>query len=176
MVDLSDTTGTGLGMRIDPELFRGVLGRFGTGLVVITAADDEGEAGMTCQSFASLSLDPPLVMFCPGRTSTTWPRIRQVGRFAVSILAEGQAEIGRRFARSGTDKFAGVDRYPGVTGAPLIAGALAHLECRLMAEYDGGDHTIVVGVPIAMSEGLASEPLLYYRGRFGGFRPATSGG
>jgi flavin reductase (DIM6/NTAB) family NADH-FMN oxidoreductase RutF len=147
----------------DPVAFRRLLSHFATGVVVVTAADPE-PVGLTCQSFSSLSLDPPLVMFSPARTSTSWPRIRAVGRFAVNILAEDQEELCRRFAVSGGDKFAGVDWHPGTTGAPILAGTLAHVECVLHAVHPGGDHDIVVGSPVSLQETSTAQPLLFFRG------------
>jgi 3-hydroxy-9,10-secoandrosta-1,3,5(10)-triene-9,17-dione monooxygenase reductase component len=153
----------------DPDAFRRILGHFCTGVVIVTATHDGEPVGMTCQSFSSLSLSPPLVMFSPARTSTTWPRIRQAGSFAVNILAEDQGALCRVFAVSGADKFADVQWEPGVTGAPLIAGALAYIECHLEAVLAGGDHDIVLGAPIALSEQADRAPLLFFRSTFGKF-------
>jgi 3-hydroxy-9,10-secoandrosta-1,3,5(10)-triene-9,17-dione monooxygenase reductase component len=152
----------------DPALFRRVLSHFATGVVVVTAFDD-GPIGMTCQSFSSLSLDPPLVVFCPAHTSTTWPRIRAIGTFAVNILAVDQESTCRQFAVSGADKFAGVSWRHGITGAPVLDAAVAHLECRLGDVFDGGDHAIVTGRPVAVGEDPALDPLLFFRGQYGTF-------
>jgi flavin reductase (DIM6/NTAB) family NADH-FMN oxidoreductase RutF len=151
----------------DPAAFRRILGHFCTGVVVVTALEDGAPVGMTCQSFSSLSLDPPLVMFCPAHTSTTWPRVRRAGTFAVNILADSQEHIGRSFAATGHDKFAGVAWAPGRTGAPLLVGAVAHIECRLDSVLPGGDHDIVIGAPLAMAEDPARSPLIFFRGTFG---------
>jgi flavin reductase (DIM6/NTAB) family NADH-FMN oxidoreductase RutF len=162
----------------DSALFRHVLGHFCTGVVVVAGLGPDGPAGLTCQSFSSLSLDPPLVMFGASRTSTSWPRIRRTGSFCVNVLAEEQQELSARMARSGADKFADVawDRTP--LGAPRLDGALAWLDCTLHAEYPGGDHTVVVAQVHALAsapEGLADglheglpegQPLLYYRGGY----------
>jgi 3-hydroxy-9,10-secoandrosta-1,3,5(10)-triene-9,17-dione monooxygenase reductase component len=152
----------------DPDTFRRILGHFATGIVVVTAYDTE-PIGMTCQSFSSVSLDPPLVMFCPAHSSQTWPRIRAVGAFAVNILAAGQEAICRQFAVSGADKFAGVAWSPGSTGAPILGGGIAHIECRLEAVMAGGDHDIVTGRPLYVGEGPGFEPLLFFRSQYGGF-------
>jgi 3-hydroxy-9,10-secoandrosta-1,3,5(10)-triene-9,17-dione monooxygenase reductase component len=157
------------GETTDPRAFRRILGHFCTGVVIVTAIDDRHPVGMTCQSFSSLSLDPPLVMFSPALSSTTWPRIRRAGQFTVNILADGQEELGRRFAVSGADKFAATPWRPGVTGAPLLDGSLAHLECRLETVLPGGDHQIVIGAPVAMQEFPALDPLLFFRSAFGRF-------
>ncbi|WP_169800392.1 flavin reductase family protein, partial [Streptomyces torulosus] len=137
-------------------------------------ADDSGEprpAGFACQSFSSLSLDPPLVVFMVGRTSTTWPRIARAGVFCVNVLGADQGELCRRFAVSGSDKFAGVAHDPApVTGSPRLAGAAAWIDCAIHAVHPGGDHLIVVGRVEALgTPDAASAPLLFHRGRFGGF-------
>ncbi len=123
---------------------RTVLGSFCSGLTVVTAIGDE-PLGFTCQSFASLSLEPPLVILCPARTSTTWPHIRDIGRFCVNMLADDQRHLSDRFARSGSGKYAGLSWTPGPSGASMLDGAIAWVDCTLWAEYSGGDHTVVVG-------------------------------
>jgi 3-hydroxy-9,10-secoandrosta-1,3,5(10)-triene-9,17-dione monooxygenase reductase component len=146
---------------------REVLGHFVSGIVVVTATGQDGPLGFTCQSFASLSLDPPLVTFAPARTSSTWPRIRDVGAFCVNVLAADHQELSARFARSGVDKFAGVPWRPAPSGAPILDGVSAWIDCSLWNEYDGGDHTIVVGLVSDLGCDPARLPLLYYRGRYG---------
>lgn len=152
----------------DETTFRQVLARFATGVVVVTGFTQEGPAGLTCQSFSSLSLDPPLVLLSTARTSTTWPRIASTGRFAVNVLATGQEAVSARFATSGGDKFAGQGWRAGALGNPLLDGAIAHVECDIEALHDGGDHEIVVGRVRALeAPGLeARSPLLYYRSRY----------
>jgi len=110
----------------DPAAIRRILGPFCTGIVIVTAIADAVPVGMTCQSFSSLSLDPPLILFSASHTSTSWPRIRHAGTFAVNILADDQEALCRRFASSGADKFLDVEWSPGAAGAPLLAGCLAH--------------------------------------------------
>ncbi|WP_458244390.1 flavin reductase family protein [Streptomyces sp. MAI_2237] len=156
---------------VDPAGFRRVLGNFATGVTVITAPAGPGEdtpAGFACQSFSSLSLDPPLVAFMVGRTSTTWPRIARAGVFCVNVLSAGQGELCRSFAVSGADKFAGVAHDPApVSGSPRLAGALAWIDCTVHAVHTGGDHLIVVGRVEALGTGdEESEPLLFHRGHF----------
>ncbi|MFF5360982.1 flavin reductase family protein [Streptomyces scabiei] len=163
--------------------FRRVLGAFATGVTVITApapgppaqagapAPAEPPAGFACQSFSSLSLDPPLVAFMVGRTSTTWPRIARAGVFCVNVLGADQGELCRRFAVSGADKFAGVAHTPApVTGSPRLAGAAAWIDCAIHAVHTGGDHLIVVGRVEALDTDDETMPLLFHRGRFGGLR------
>jgi flavin reductase (DIM6/NTAB) family NADH-FMN oxidoreductase RutF len=146
---------------------REVLGHFVTGIVVITAVGPAGPLGFTCQSFASLSLDPPLVSFAPARSSTTWPQIREVGAFCVNVLAAGHEELSAGFARSGVDKFAGVDWRAAPSGSPVLEGVSAWIDCTLWNEYDGGDHTVVVGLVQDLGADPDRLPLLYYRGRYG---------
>jgi 3-hydroxy-9,10-secoandrosta-1,3,5(10)-triene-9,17-dione monooxygenase reductase component len=153
----------------DPHAFRRILGHFCTGVVIVTALDDGDPVGMTCQSFSSLSLDPPLVMFSLAHTSTTWPRIRRAGRFAVNILSVEQETLCRVFATSGADKFSAVPWRGGFTGAPLLDGSLAHIECRLETVLVGGDHDIVIGAPVAMVEHPQLDPLLFFQSTFGRF-------
>ncbi|NUP43232.1 MAG: flavin reductase family protein [Streptomyces sp.] len=156
---------------VDQAEFRRVLGNFATGVTVVTApaADDEtGPAGFACQSFSSLSLDPPLVAFMVGRTSTTWPRIARAGVFCVNVLGAHQDVLCRAFAVSGTDKFAGVahDAAP-VSGAPRLAGAPAWIDCTIHAVHTGGDHLIVVGRVEALGTSDADiAPLLFHQGQF----------
>jgi flavin reductase (DIM6/NTAB) family NADH-FMN oxidoreductase RutF len=147
-------------------MFRAVLGRFCSGVTVITALGSAGPLGLTCQSFSSLSLDPPLVLFGPARTSTTWPRIRKVGRLCVNVLAEEHSGLSAAMARSGADKFAGVRWDASPLGAPRLDGAVAWLDCVIQAEHDGGDHTIVVAAVHGLSASPSARPLLYYRGQY----------
>lgn len=152
---------------VSPAVMREVLGHFVSGIVVITAVDAGGPLGFTCQSFSSLSLEPPLVSFAPARASRTWPRIREVGRFCVNVLAADQQDVSARFARSGTEKFAGVAWRPGAGGAPRIEGVSAWIDCVLRDEVDGGDHTIAIGTVQDLGADPERLPLLYYRGRYG---------
>ena len=146
---------------------RDVLGHFVSGVVVVTSNGPDGPVGFTCQSFASLSLDPPLLTFSPARTSTTWPRIREIGTFCVNILAADHQHYSAGFARSGTDKFASVAWEPAPSGAPVLGGISAWIDCSLEREYDGGDHTIVVGRVHSLRADPGQLPLLFYRGGYG---------
>ena len=152
---------------VDPRTMREVLGHFASGVTVVTALTEDGPIGFTCQSFSSLSLDPPLVVFAPGRASTTWPRLRQIGRFCVNVLAEGQDELSRAFARAGTDKFAGVHWTPSRHGCPVLDDVVAWIDAELWAEYDGGDHTIVAARVLDLGAQPDRRPLLYHRGGYG---------
>ncbi|MFI6103668.1 flavin reductase family protein [Streptomyces sp. NPDC051310] len=160
---------------VDQAVFRRVLGHFATGVTVVTAYDEEGggPAGFACQSFASLSLDPPLVAFMVSRTSTTWPRIARAGAFCVNVLGADQADLCGAFAVSGAtgaDKFAGVPYDPApATGSPRLAAVPAWTDCTIHAVHTGGDHLIVVGRVAALGARDDGEPLLFHRGRFGRF-------
>ncbi|MFB8102403.1 flavin reductase family protein [Streptomyces sp. NPDC056007] len=155
---------------VDPAEFRRVLGHFASGVTVVTAHDADGPTGFACQSFASLSLDPPLVAFMVARTSTTWPRIARAGVFCVNILGAEQGALCRGFAVSGADKFAGVayGEAP-ATGSPLLGSVPAWIDCRVHAVHTGGDHLIVVGRVAALGAAAEGEPLLFHRGVFGRF-------
>ena len=152
---------------VDPAVLRDVLGHFASGVTVVTAVAAEGPIGFTCQSFSSLSLDPPLVAFAPSRTSRTWPALRAIGRFCVNVLAEGQDDVSQNFARSGPDKFAGVPWTPSAHGAPVLADVVAWIDGELWAEYDGGDHSIVVARVLDLGADPDRPPLLYHRGSYG---------
>jgi flavin reductase (DIM6/NTAB) family NADH-FMN oxidoreductase RutF len=152
---------------VDPEVMREVLGHFASGVTVVTAVTADGPSGFTCQSFSSLSLDPPLVAFAPARTSQTWPALRAIGRFCVNVLAEGQDAVSRNFARSGVDKFDGVRWAPSAHGSPVLDGVVAWIDGELWAEYDGGDHSIVVARVLDLGAEPARRPLLFHRGSYG---------
>jgi 3-hydroxy-9,10-secoandrosta-1,3,5(10)-triene-9,17-dione monooxygenase reductase component len=154
----------------DQARFREVLGHFATGITIVTATEEGAPVGFSCQSFAALSLDPPMVILAPSKSSTSWPRIARAGAFCVNILGEHQEAVCRAFAVSGGNKFDGVEWTPGVTGAPLIDGSLATIECTLGAIYEGGDHELVTGHVVDMEIGEGS-PLIFYRSGFGRFQP-----
>jgi len=152
-----------------PERFRQVLGHFCTGVTVVTTADDDGPAGFACQSFAAVSLEPPLVLFCPSRASVTWPRIARAGHFCANVLASNQRDLARIFAVSGatgTDKFAGVRWSSSPSGAPILDGALTWVACTVEAVHEAGDHQVVLGRVTDLGECRPAKPLLFYRGRY----------
>jgi 3-hydroxy-9,10-secoandrosta-1,3,5(10)-triene-9,17-dione monooxygenase reductase component len=152
---------------VDPRVLREVLGHFASGVTVVTADTADGPIGFTCQSFSSLSLDPPLVVFAPARTSRTWPRLRDIGHFCVNVLAEDQTALSQNFARSGADKFAGVPWTRSRLGSPVLEDVVAWIDCELWAEYDGGDHTIVAGRVLDLGADPGRRPLLFHRGSYG---------
>jgi 3-hydroxy-9,10-secoandrosta-1,3,5(10)-triene-9,17-dione monooxygenase reductase component len=149
--------------------FRTALGTFGTGVVVVTARHDGEPVGLTCNAFTAVSLDPPMVLFCPAKTSATWPRIAVAGSFCVNVLAESQQHVCASFARTGVDKFAGIDvEAASHVDAPRIAGALAHIECEIADVHEAGDHLVVLGRVLGLSHRNGS-PLMFYGGAYGRF-------
>lgn len=151
---------------IDPEGFRKALGAFTTGVTIITAVDAAGaDVGMTANSFNSVSLCPPLVLWSLGRASTNFEAFSQATHFAVHILASDQDALALRFAQRGIDRFAGTRLGRGHGGVPLLDGAAARFECRKVHGYAGGDHVIFVGEVLAF-EHWEREPLLFRHGRF----------
>lgn len=155
----------------DSARLKQVMGHFCTGVTIITAVAEGEPVGFTAQSFQSLSLDPPLVLFSPQKASSSWPRIKAAASFGVNILAEDQEALCRSFAAAGSSsKFQGVGWRPGpATGAPLLQGALGWIEASIVDEHDGGDHVIVVGRVLDLALEREGRPLLFYRGGFGRF-------
>ena len=134
-------------MNFDSKQLRQVLGAFPTGVTVVTTVDDAGKAfGVTANSFSSVSLDPPLVLWSQSNASSSFPAFRDSERFVVNIMAADQVHVANQFAQSGIDKFDGIPVHAGLGGVPIIEGAAACLECRKVAAYPGGDHTIYVGL------------------------------
>ncbi|MEV0688064.1 3-hydroxy-9,10-secoandrosta-1,3,5(10)-triene-9,17-dione monooxygenase reductase subunit [Nocardia sp. NPDC050378] len=160
---------------IDGRQFRNVLGQFCTGITVITAlAPDGAPIGFACQSFAALSLDPPLVLFCPTKGSRSWAAIEAAGKFCVNVLAEEQQPTCARFGSREPDKFAGVPWHTSVLGVPVLDDSLATIECTVDSVVDGGDHFIVIGRVQALAESETTtngRPLLFYRGQYTGIEP-----
>ena len=156
---------------IDGARYRQVLGHFATGVTVVTTATDGVPAGLAVNSFTSVSMEPPLVAFCVARTSLTWPRIRAAGVFCVNILAEDQEDLCRVFATRSADKFRGVGWRPAESGAPMLTGALAWIDCSVEAEHPAGDHLIVVGGVRELGVAHEGRPLVFYRGGYGRFEP-----
>jgi 3-hydroxy-9,10-secoandrosta-1,3,5(10)-triene-9,17-dione monooxygenase reductase component len=156
----------------DPERFRQVLGHFCTGITIIAAVDDGEPVGFSCQAFAALSLEPPLVLFCPARTSSTWPRIERSGYFCVNVLTAAQGDLATRFGRSSAERFNTVSWTPDSAGSPIIADVLTWVSCEIQQVHPIGDHYVVVGLVRALGDVGSQRPLLFYRGRYG--TPADS--
>lgn len=151
----------------DSARFRQVLGHFPTGVSVVAGYDTEdAPVGLAIGSFFSISLSPPLVGFCAGHGSSTWPKLRDAGRFCVNILSEDQEPISRVFASKDPDKFASVawDRSPG--GQPRIAGAVAWIDCTIEAVHEAGDHDVVVAAVHDLAVTAEQGPLVFFRGGY----------
>jgi 3-hydroxy-9,10-secoandrosta-1,3,5(10)-triene-9,17-dione monooxygenase reductase component len=151
---------------VDSARFRTVLGHFATGVTVVTGHGQDGPAGLSANSFTSVSLDPPLILVCVAHTSSTWPAIRDSGRFAVNVLGEHQEDTSRRFSAKSGDRFEGVGWAPGKTGSPIFHDAIAYVDCVIDAEHEGGDHVIVVGRVVDMGQPAEGGPLLFWRGGY----------
>ena len=163
---MSDTAGP----PIDESRFRQVLGHFPTGVTVIAAkSDDEPAVGLAVGSFFSVSLDPPLVGFCPGKSSSSWPKIESTGHFCVNILADDQEDVARVFAGKGEDKFQSVGWKPAGTGSPVIRDVLAWIDCAIEDVHDAGDHYIVTGRVHELKVEREGRPLVFFRGGYGSF-------
>jgi 3-hydroxy-9,10-secoandrosta-1,3,5(10)-triene-9,17-dione monooxygenase reductase component len=154
----------------DSAKYRQVLGHFPTGVTVITALQDGAPVGLAVGSFSSLSLDPPLVLFCPGNQSSSWPKIRAAGSFCVNILGADQEHVCRVFAGKDPDKFASIEwGRTKHTGSPVIEGVLAWIDCDIEEVLPGGDHDIVVGRVRDLDAHDHEGPLVFYRGGYGRF-------
>lgn len=157
---------------LDPEAFKAVMGQWPSGVTVVTTQDADGPAGMTASSFSSVSLEPPLVSICVARHLYMHQRLTRAGVFAVNILSKDKINDGLRFAGmlpNVEDRFDGVDTFTAVSGAPLLAGMLGWVDCRLWATYDGGDHSILVGEVLAAEINPGAAPLLYHSRAWGQF-------
>jgi flavin reductase (DIM6/NTAB) family NADH-FMN oxidoreductase RutF len=155
---------------IDPGTFRQVLGMYPTGVAVITAmTGDDRPVGMVVGTFTSVSLDPPLVGFLPDKRSSTWPQIEAAGHFCVNVLASDQTALCKQIASSGTDKFAGVDYEISEHGLPVLPEVTLAIECRLHNVSEAGDHWFVTGRVLGLEARREADPMLFHRGRYGGF-------
>jgi 3-hydroxy-9,10-secoandrosta-1,3,5(10)-triene-9,17-dione monooxygenase reductase component len=149
----------------DSQRFREALGHLPTGVVVVAAETLAGPVGMAVNSFTSVSLDPPLVLLCPAKSSTTWPDVRRSRRFCANVLAGEHEGLSRRFASRDGDRFAGVEWHRGACG-PCLDGVVAWLGCELEEEHEAGDHTIAVARVLCLDAAPAAEPLVFHRGRY----------
>lgn len=157
-------------MVIEAAEFRQVLGYYPTGVSAITAMGADGQPiGMVVGTFSSVSLDPPLVGFLPDKSSSTWPRLEAAGRFCVNVLASDQLDVCRQLAGKGPDKFAEVEYTVSDHNLPVIARALATIECSLHSVTDAGDHYFVLGRVLRLEAARDADPMLFFRGRYGGF-------
>jgi flavin reductase (DIM6/NTAB) family NADH-FMN oxidoreductase RutF len=159
---------------IDPAEFRATLGHYPTGVALITAIDGDGEpVGMVVGSFTSVSLDPPLIAFFPTRTSERYQRLRTATSFCVNVLAYDQGDLCRTFAGRGGNDFSGVTWSPSPSGAPVLDGAVAWIDCTFDSVADGGDHLIVLGRVRGLGVVNPVAPLLFFQGGYGRFAPLS---
>lgn len=176
----SATTELATAAFLDTARFRRVLGHFCTGVTVVTAAPGGDPVGFACQSFSSLSLDPPLVLFCPATRSRTWPVIERAGSFCVNVLSQAQQDVSTVFGTKGADKFSSLAWTAAPSGAPVLDGVLTWIDCTVEAVHPAGDHYVVIGRVTALGEdgqegGDPARPLLFYRGRYTGTEPESEG-
>jgi 3-hydroxy-9,10-secoandrosta-1,3,5(10)-triene-9,17-dione monooxygenase reductase component len=150
----------------DKHELRHIMGHYATGASIVTAMWEGEPHGLAVNSLTSVSLDPPLILFCPGKRSETWPAIRDAGHFVVNILADGQDHICRTFSRKGIDRFAEIGWRETPTGAPVLHDVLAYLECEIEQIHDGGDHYVTLGRVVDLGVLDGTPPLVFYRGAF----------
>lgn len=167
------STDSGL-LQFDSKRFRQVLGHYPTGVTVVTAVDADGRpVGMAVGSFTSVSLDPPLVAFLPDKSSTSFPRIRNASSFCVNVLSAEQEHVCRAFAAKGQDKFQGLSWRAAGSGAPILDGVVAWIDCGFEAIYESGDHFIVIGKVRELDVANHGMPLLFFQGGYGHFKPLS---
>ncbi|MEP6991589.1 MAG: flavin reductase family protein [bacterium] len=154
-------------MTIDPDTFRSVLGRFASGITVITALDEQGhDVGMTVSAFCSVSLRPALVQVCVDRVASMFDALQRAERFGINVLASEQEGLSRRFAAiESSHRFDGIGYTRGENGVVLLDDALAHMECKVMTRVDAGDHMMFIG-EVERAVAADARPLLYYRGGY----------
>ena len=154
-------------MTLDPDSFRSVLGRFASGITIITSIDPDGrDVGMTASAFSSVSLKPPLVQVCVDHAASMFDALLKAERFGVNVLADEQEALSRRFAGvESSHRFEGIGYSRGESGVVLLEDALAHLECRIATRVEAGDHTIFIG-EVEHASARDAKPLLYYRGGY----------
>jgi 3-hydroxy-9,10-secoandrosta-1,3,5(10)-triene-9,17-dione monooxygenase reductase component len=162
--------------QVDGRSFRSTLGHFCTGVTVVTAAVDGKPVGFACQSFAAVSLEPPLVLFCPSRSSRSWPLIERAGRFGVNVLSRAQVDVSVAFGAGRPDKFSLTGWSPSPDGVPLLDGALAWIEATIETVHEAGDHYVVIGRVVALGTGGDGPPLLFHRGRYTAPHPVPQAG
>jgi flavin reductase (DIM6/NTAB) family NADH-FMN oxidoreductase RutF len=153
-------------MPIDKNELRRIMGHFATGVTIVTTMSKEGQAyGLTANAFTSVSLDPPLLLISVDKKAESYPHLEYSKVFTVNILADEQESLSRKFAVSGGDKFNGVAYRVGANGAAILDGALAFIECKIYASYEGGDHVLYLGL-VEEAQTREGKPLLFYRGGY----------
>lgn len=154
-------------VRPSPTDMRRSMGRFATGVTVVTGHDTDGPTGFTCQSFASVSLEPPLVLFCADHRGRSWPRIRETGRFTVNVLGEGQDELCARFGSRHGSRFDGLDWTLSRWDTPALPGVLLRVHATVVDVHPTGDHDVVIGSVLELEQPAEDRPLVFYRGALG---------
>jgi len=154
---------------IESDVFRSVLGHFPTGVTAVTAVNNGKPIGMAIGSFTSVSLDPPLVAFLPGKDSGSWKEIRESGSFCVNVMGQDQMDVCGVMASRAEDKFADVAWIPASTGSPIIGGSIAFIDCQIEDIHDAGDHDIVVGRVVDLKVMESKSPLVFFQGNYGTF-------
>ncbi|MEO7752684.1 MAG: flavin reductase family protein [Terracoccus sp.] len=150
----------------NPDRMRHALGHFATGVTVVTGLDAHGgPVGFACQSFASVSLDPPLVLFCADHRGRSWPRMREQGRVTVNVLGHAQRDLIERFGSSAGRRFEDLDWTPSESGGPSLPGVLMRIHCELEQVHVAGDHDVVIARVLDLEDGESGRPMLFYRGR-----------
>jgi flavin reductase (DIM6/NTAB) family NADH-FMN oxidoreductase RutF len=162
MTDITDE-----GNSFDTAKFRQVLGHFPTGVTIITAMNDGQPVGFAVGSFASLSLEPPQILFCAGKSSSSWPKIESAGAFCVNVLADDQEDVSRVFASKAPDKFQEIGWKHSGNGSPIITGVLAYIDCRIGEIVEAGDHFVVIGQVDDLDVMHEGGPLIFFRGGYG---------
>src|SRR5690606_12247621 len=150
-----------------PAEFRRALGMFASGVTVITAVDGGEPVGFACQAFASVSLEPPLILFCADRKGRTWPRIRRAGRFTVNVLGEDQTDLCLRFGSRTKKRFDGLAWSLSRWGTPALPDVLVRIHAEVHAVHTAGDHDVVIGRVLELEPVTEQRPLIFFRGRFG---------
>ncbi|PZU03844.1 MAG: flavin oxidoreductase [Gordonia sp. (in: high G+C Gram-positive bacteria)] len=146
---------------------RKALGQFASGVTVVAGMDDEGPIGFACQSFASVSLDPPLILFCADHRGRSWPRIRNTGRFSINVLHENQTDLCSRFGSSRGRKYEGLDWELSKWATPSLPGVLIRVHAEIHDVHTAGDHDVVIGRILGLESVTEERPMIFFRGGFG---------
>jgi 3-hydroxy-9,10-secoandrosta-1,3,5(10)-triene-9,17-dione monooxygenase reductase component len=160
---------------VDKQELRHIMGHYATGASIVTAMWEGQPHGLAVNSLTSVSLEPPLILFCPAKQSETWPAIRDAGHFVVNILAHGQEYLCRTFAKKDVDRFADIGYHESPSGSPVLNDVLAYLECRIEQIYDAGDHFVTLGRVLDLGVAGDAPPLVFYRGDFHGLSRTVDG-
>lgn len=157
-------------MAVNEDSFKQALGHFASGVTIVTMADGDDLTGLTVSAFCSVSLEPPYILICINNVSSALTILHKTNRFAVNMLAADQIDLSNHFASRIEDKFANIEHHAGSLGVPLLDGVMAQLECSVVNEFPGGDHTIIIGRVDSATLDESKQPLLYYHGQYGAFQ------